>query len=271
MTHIDTNDTKGLGNTSAKPTNKTKSRKWCFTLNNYTEQDKKFLTQKLANYKYVAGFEIGEKGTPHIQGYIESKNAIRFNTLKKIIPKAHFEKARGTTKQNYDYCTKDGDFLTNIDLRTFKEKLKSICLQEYNNITWKPWQQDIIDLKQNNRQIAWYWEPNGNVGKSFLCKYLALTRNIILCEGKKNDIYNQVNTMLENEKIPTYIICDIPRTSMGFINYGILEKLKDGMIYSGKYEGGLCIFPPPTVICFANHEPDTSTMSKDRWNIKQIK
>lgn len=93
---------------------------------------------------------------------------------------------------------------------------------------------------------------------------------MILCDGKKNDIFNQVNMLIQAEKIPDIIICDIPRTSLGFVNYGVLEKLKDGMLYSGKYEGGLCIFPPPLIICFANELPEIGSLSVDRWNVIEI-
>ena len=76
--------------------------------------------------------------------------------------------------------------------------------------------------------------------------------------------------MLEAEKIPEIILLDIPRASKDFINYGAIEQLKNGCLYSGKYEGGDCIFPHPHVICFANEEPDKDMMSKDRWDIIKI-
>lgn len=58
----------------------------------------------------IVGRECGESGTPHLQGYIEFHNAKSFRTIKRLIPSAHIEKAKGDSKANRDYCSKDGDF-----------------------------------------------------------------------------------------------------------------------------------------------------------------
>jgi len=248
------------------------SRKWCFTLNNYTPEEYKYICDYATsnNCKYIVAKELGEEKTPHLQMYFKFNSARRFSTMKRIFVRSHIEKARGSDKQNYEYCSKEGDFITNLDFRTFKEKVADLCLQEYKDTIWKSWQRDILEIKNDQRTINWYYEGTGNVGKSYLCKYLALTRNAIICEGKKTDIFCQVSTMLDNEKLPELIICDIPRTAIDYINYGALEQLKNGMLYSGKYEGGRCIFPPPLVICFANTPPNLTALSTDRWNVKLI-
>ena len=57
----------------------------------------------------VVGIEVGEKGTPHLQGYVRLNKNMRFNTLKKLIgQRAHIEAARGTELENDEYCRKDG-------------------------------------------------------------------------------------------------------------------------------------------------------------------
>lgn len=71
--------------------------------------------------------------------------------------------------------------------------------------------------------------------------------------------------MMENGIIPQIIIMDIPRTLEGKIHLGTVEALKNGMLYSGKYEGGLCMFAHPHVVAFANFEPDKEDLSLDRW------
>ena len=45
---------------------------WCYTLNNYTEEEKENLWKE-GTYQ-IQGYEKGSNGTPHIQGYIEFKN-----------------------------------------------------------------------------------------------------------------------------------------------------------------------------------------------------
>lgn len=91
-----------------------RTRKYCFTINNYTEEDvsvfddEKFQSQ--ITY-FIIGKEVGEKGTPHIQGFIIFKNTKTFNQFKKWIPRCHVEPCKGSIQSNYDYCSKDGDFL----------------------------------------------------------------------------------------------------------------------------------------------------------------
>lgn len=142
--------------------------------------------------------------------------------------------------------------------------------KKYSNVTWKQWQQDVLDIvskEPDSRTINWYWEENGNVGKSFLAKYLKLSKNTIIADGKKDNVFNQLNVMLEAKKEPEIIILDIPRHGRDYMNYGVIEQLKDGCIYSGKYEGGDCIIDDVHVIIFANFPPEETKFSKDRWNI----
>lgn len=263
-----------LGNT--KPIRDTRAKSYAFTWNNFLEED----IENIVNYfvslnsKYVIGREIGENETPHLQGYFCAKNQVRFSTLKNKFPKVHWEKAKGNLKQNYNYCTKDGNFITNIETEeNFREKLKNECLIEYKNVVWKHWQQEIIDTCNevaDNRTINWYWEPDGNSGKSFLAKYLCITKNVVIAEGKKNDVFNQINTCIMQGRKPEIIILDIPRYNLEYINYGLIEQVKNGCVYSGKYEGGMCIFKSPHIFIFANEEPDIDKMSLDRWNIVRI-
>ncbi len=106
----------GLGNTSTRPS---KSRSWSLTLNNWKEEEKEeliYFFKTSTGCKWVIGDEVGENGTPHLQMYFRVKNAISFNTLKKLNPRLHIEKSRGTLAHNYCYCTKDSKYESNIDI-----------------------------------------------------------------------------------------------------------------------------------------------------------
>lgn len=87
-----------------------KHRAWTFTLNNYTEESYEAI--KAIDCKYlVVGKEVGDSGTPHLQGYIVFSNQRRMSALQKMIPQGpHLEAAKGNSLQNYEYCSKDGDF-----------------------------------------------------------------------------------------------------------------------------------------------------------------
>lgn len=88
-----------------------RSRGWCFTINNYTIFDLDKVSQIECDY-LVYGLEEGQKKkTPHIQGYLYFNNAREFQRIKKILPEtAHITKANGTPEQNKKYCTKEGHF-----------------------------------------------------------------------------------------------------------------------------------------------------------------
>lgn len=78
-----------------------------FTVNNYTEADFDIVKNHAEFCKFiVCGREVGDSGTPHLQGFMNLKARTRFNNLKCWLPSAHFEKAKGTDQQNLDYCTK---------------------------------------------------------------------------------------------------------------------------------------------------------------------
>lgn len=90
------------------------SKFWCFTLNNYTDDDEQgigeFLASRFVSYG-VVGREVGESGTPHLQGFVILNRAQRLSYLRnRLSARAHYEIARGTPQQASDYCKKDGDF-----------------------------------------------------------------------------------------------------------------------------------------------------------------
>lgn len=87
-------------------------RNVCFTINNPTDDDYKLIIDNINDgIKYcIMGWEQGENGTKHIQGYLELKSQLRMNSLKEFIPRAHIEARRGSQKQAIDYCKKDGDY-----------------------------------------------------------------------------------------------------------------------------------------------------------------
>lgn len=87
--------------------NKHASKYWVWTLNNYSEEEKKAIdacsekeirTQQGISY-ICYGEEIGENGTPHLQGYVEFLKRIRLSGCRKLLPRAHFERRRGSAQQ----------------------------------------------------------------------------------------------------------------------------------------------------------------------------
>jgi len=87
-----------------------KSKKWCYTLNNYENETQSEILNEHAVY-HIYGREIGESGTPHLQGFVYFRDRKMLTALKKLLPTAHFEVAKGSIDSNYKYCTKDQQFV----------------------------------------------------------------------------------------------------------------------------------------------------------------
>lgn len=55
----------------------------------------------------IVGIEVGENGTPHLQGYVRFQKKKRFNAVKKIVGnRTHIEQAKDTEGDNEEYCKK---------------------------------------------------------------------------------------------------------------------------------------------------------------------
>lgn len=276
MTSVTQGDTTPNGNT----TRIIRARVWQITINNYTEEDMTQLHSICEKCeKYIWQEEIGvEEKTPHIQGHLVFKNARTLKSMKNALPRAHIEKVRNI-KASEEYCkkfdTRAGETHSKgyEPVKSLEERLLEI---EYKDVVWKEWQQEVINTLNSvpdKRKIYWYWEEVGNVGKSFLAKYICLKYDCIIATGKTGDIFNQLMKWREKNpdelQIPPIII-DNPRSEYGHINYSAIESLKNGFIYSGKYEGGKIYGLSPHIIIFANGEPNTAELSEDRLVIKEL-
>jgi len=92
--------------TTSVPTRR--ARHTAFTLNNYTETELGLLqTYADVEPRYICwSLEVGEEGTPHVQGYVAWDNPRSLDKFKNAIsPRLHYEPhTRGTAQQNRNYC-----------------------------------------------------------------------------------------------------------------------------------------------------------------------
>jgi hypothetical protein len=88
------------------------TRHWCFTINNWEQGDDDGLIALGPTVSYlVYGYETGESGTPHLQGYVIFPRVKRLSEAKGLLSgRAHLEPKRGTPEQAAAYCKKDGVF-----------------------------------------------------------------------------------------------------------------------------------------------------------------
>lgn len=292
------------------------SRRWCFTLNNFTNGEYELIKQNLATTKYgVIGKETGEGGTPHLQGFVIFETSKRLNAVKRFLSnRAHVEQARGTSNQAATYCKKEGSFeefgeLPNSqgkrsDIEKFKEwimefqgviseqdvasefpsiylRYRASAMSMVRLLAAKPilvrgglrqWQQrlhDQLDGEPDDRTINFYVDADGGKGKSWFIRYYISNypeKTQRLSIGKRDDLAY----VLDPSK--RVFLFDIPRNSMQYLQYNILEQLKDQMVFSPKYESTSKIFPNKVhVVVFSNEEPDREQMTNDRYNITHLR
>lgn len=247
-----------------------------FTLNNYTEKDWETLRDNRDVFKrLVVGKEIGEKkGTPHLQGYCEFKKKERRIAFFKALlghTRTVFEnkKIRGNIWHQNDYCTKQGKDVIKWNIPRPLEKYTREDLQPKHLAICDKFK-EYEDAKFG-RKIYWFWEGKGNWGKTLCCGFMIDTMKATLLAGKRTDMFCGLVKVIEKElECPPIVLVDIPRSSHGFIDYSGLEKIKDGMFFSPKYESGMVRFNRPHIICFANEPPLYDLMSLDRWVVEEL-
>lgn len=88
-----------------------KAKHWCFTFNNYTQDDLDRLSVPIEGIDYlIFGKEVGASGTPHLQGTVCFQSRKRLQQVITTIGRVHCSVTRFLS-QSIDYCKKDGDFI----------------------------------------------------------------------------------------------------------------------------------------------------------------
>ncbi|WAE43137.1 MAG: replication associated protein [Cressdnaviricota sp.] len=78
--------------------------RWCYTNNNPLPTES--IPDSEVVY-HIFGNEIApETNTPHQQGFVIFQKRLRLTAVKKFLPRAHWEIAKGTDEQNVTYCSK---------------------------------------------------------------------------------------------------------------------------------------------------------------------
>lgn len=248
----------------SKPAGNTKNGwqlyRWLMTIpeEEYTASQ---LSQELEVWckKWTFQKEKGESGYVHWQVAISLKTKEYFHTVKNIFgDKAHIEPLKGNA--GFKYCEKDDTRLEGPYTES-KKPLKLI------NVL-REWQQKLVDqvLKEpDDRSIHWFYDPVGNAGKTVLAKWLVYHHKAMYFQNSSTkDIAFAMNDKCK------IAIFDFTRSLEGHINYGALEMIKNGILFSGKYESSMKIMDPPHVLVFANFTPNYEALSKDRWVVTEL-
>jgi len=89
------------------------AKHWCFTLNNYSDDDKCKLSSAFDSGRIsylIYGKEVASTGTPHLQGFVSVKKKCRIPGLVKLLGQAHYEVFRDVRASIF-YCKKESDYI----------------------------------------------------------------------------------------------------------------------------------------------------------------
>lgn len=266
-----------------------KGRKFTVTIHGQHQSD----YDKLVNYFQTDAVECAiiakefgkNKIHPHWQAYFELFKLVQNmkTNLEALLDHDgfHVEKAKGTKKANVRYIYAVDKYWEG----GFVEYTKNVeAPHDYNdtkpnfwrNIQLRPFQQDILDIAKSepcDRTLYWFYEEQGNTGKTVLAEYLHIFHGAIITGGTSSDMRHAVSRWQEiTGKNPIIIIVNLARSDRFDISSAKgIESIKDGLFFSGKYESAMVhSFEKPHVFVFANVKPDITLFSLDRWQIYKI-
>jgi len=100
----------GLTGSAIRRNAQQRLRRFVFTVNNYTQEEYQALKDfaKTTTW-FIMGREVGEQGTPHIQGACVLAKQVAFSTIKATpgLTRAHIETMRGQPLASKEYCSKE--------------------------------------------------------------------------------------------------------------------------------------------------------------------
>lgn len=238
-------------------------RGWTYTINNYTDDIIKHLNILDCQYN-IYGKEVGENGTPHLQGFIFYTNKKSFKQVKKDLPTAHIEKANNIDAA-INYCKKDDnifekgtppmtvsqkgakgkEFWDNTLSLAKSNKLDEIdskvLISHYN--TLKTIARDYATAPKDLPTVCgiWIYGPPGT-GKSHAARNNY--GNFYLKETNKWwDSYR-------NE--PTVIIDEVEKDAAKYIGH-YLKKWADRYAFDAEVKGSKLIIRPEHIIVTSNY------------------
>lgn len=245
-----------------------KSRSFVFTLNNYNGADVESLSNFSCRY-IIFGREIGESGTPHLQGYVVFDNPRSFNSIKSLLPRAHIEIAKGDADSNYEYCSKQGDFVERGQ-RPLSQKKKGECeinrwkrarelaaagdLSSIDDELYIKYQRTFERIKDQSKpkpstldpstRHIWIYGPSG-VGKSRLARELAPNAYIKEPESKWWDNYQGEEDVIIDD-------FDKFQVKQG----GQMKRWMDIYPFQAEIKGSIQLIRPKRIIVTSNYTID---------------
>lgn len=139
---------------------------------------------------------------------------------------------------------------------------------------WQSTFHDEIAGAHSERFVYWL-KSGGNSGKTYFMKYFMQeypNDTVLVADAYlAKDIALVFNAAIEQRNTCKYVLFDCSR-SFSFPDqfYTILERVKDGLITSTKYQSKTLMFQNSVLVVMANQWPDITRLSFDRWRLRDI-
>lgn len=251
-----------------------KCRNWFITCNNWTQLTHDNIVG-LKNCQFLFQHEVGELGTPHIQGTLMFKNARSWDQLRKAIGEYYFKPAKNI-HACLNYCKKVKTRVSDNYFTNIPKFMKQTPFQ----YEFKWWQQLALNylaappVKVDRDRILWIWSAMGSIGKTTFLKWFHRNNRtqFVVSGGRETDCLNAIIQHIETHNCePKGVFWLLPRVKGNTISNSALEQIADGFFYSGKYTGGILNTEKPLkVVIIANSPPDKSKQSSDRLRVIQV-
>lgn len=206
-------------------------------------------------HKWVIGYETGRTGYEHFQCRIQT--GVDFEQLKLWFDDAHIEQA----SDDWTYERKEGRFVSSEDTSNVRRcrfgKLRSN-------------QQRVLDVLDNtgDREIVVWYDGTGNVGKSFLTRWLVERGRAYYVPPTVENAKQIIQWVCSGYQNQPYIVIDIPRSAKWSEPlYTAIEAIKDGLVYDTRYSAKLRDIWGVKILVLTNSRPKLDKLSTDRWII----
>lgn len=145
---------------------------------------------------------------------------------------------------------------------------ENAALEKLRNVVLNPTQTKMMEIilgleGRSTGKVVWFFDDDGQSGKTTICKHLIATRGTDHCLYLQNGRTQDLAHAWSGHEL---ILFDLPR-SLGEerLNVGALEALSNGIIFSGKYASAPKIIGEVLVVVFANMIPPWASLSRGRW------
>lgn len=146
----------------------------------------------------------------------------------------------------------------NVEVEDISDRLHAWQLQLRTDLEGQP----------HARKVIWICDVTGGGGKSTFAKWWIRNNqdSAYFTSGRHDRILHGWN----GERTVFFDFARAVNQDGDRVPYGVLESIKNGLVYSGMYGLPARGFPVPHVVVFANFMPNEAMLSADRWDIRNI-